>query len=308
MVLIEFRHLKTLVALRDSGSLVEAAETLFLTQSALSHQLKDLEDRLGCRLFVRKTKPPRFTSAGRRLLNLADEILPMVKNAERNIARSTDGENGRLHIFVECRSCFQWLDPSLKRYRADWPEVELDFVDNLSFPPVSSLLSGDLDLVITENPVELDGIFNVPLFAYEAMLAVDKANWLSSREIVLPDDLEKEQLITYPDERDRLDIFTRFLDPLDKEPAGVRTAELTSMIIQLVASGRGVSCLPKWILSDHIAEETVVAKRLGQSGLWRTPYFAIREGQKDMTFMRDFIHTTIKTCFSTLTGIKAVVE
>ena len=242
------------------------------------------------------------------MLNLADEILPMVKNAERNIARSTDGENGRLHISVECRSCFQWLEPSLKRYRADWPEVELDFVDNLSFPPVSSLLSGDLDLVITENPVELDGIFNVPLFAYEAMLAVDKANWLSSREIVLPDDLEKEQLITYPDERDRLDIFTRFLDPLDKEPAGVRTAELTSMIIQLVASGRGVSCLPKWILSDHIAEETVVAKRLGQSGLWRTPYFAIREGQKDMTFMRDFIHTTIKTCFSTLTGIKAVVE
>ena len=111
--MIEFRHLRTLVALRDTGSLVEAADSLFLTQSALSHQLKDLEDRLDCSLFYRKTKPPRFTSAGRRLLKLADEVLPMVKNAQRDISRLAGGETGRLHICIECHSCFQWLIPSL---------------------------------------------------------------------------------------------------------------------------------------------------------------------------------------------------
>ena len=306
--MIELRHLKTLVALRDTGSLVEAADSLFLTQSALSHQLKDLEDRLECTLFVRKTKPPRFTSAGRRLLNLADEILPMVKNAERDIARLAGGETGRLHLCIECHSCFQWLIPSLNKYRADWPEVEMDLSGGFSFAPLPALSRGDLDLVITADPVELTGITYVPLFSYEAMLAVSKEHVLASREMVLPDDLEKEQLITYPVERDRLDIFTRFLDPLDIEPISVRTAELTPMIIQLVASGRGVTCLPNWALTEYLVQDMVVARKLGESGLWCTLYAAIREDQKDMAFMRDFLNTAAETCFSTLTGIRAVVE
>ncbi len=306
--MIELRHLKTLVALRDTGSLVEAADSLFLTQSALSHQLKDLEDRLECTLFVRKTKPPRFTSAGRRLLNLADEILPMVKNAERDIARLAGGETGRLHLCIECHSCFQWLIPSLNKYRADWPEVEMDLSGGFSFAPLPALSRGDLDLVITADPVELTGITYVPLFSYEAMLAVSKEHVLASREMVLPDDLEKEQLITYPVERDRLDIFTRFLDPLDIEPLSVRTAELTPMIIQLVASGRGVTCLPNWALTEYLVQDMVVARKLGESGLWCTLYAAIREDQKDMAFMRDFLNTAAETCFSTLTGIRAVVE
>ena len=304
--MIELRHLKTLVALRDTGSLVEAAESLFLTQSALSHQLKDLEDRLECSLFVRKTKPPRFTSAGRRLLNLADEVLPMVRNAERDIARLAGGETGRLHICIECHSCFQWLIPCLDRYRGDWPEVELDLSGGFSFAPLPALVRGDLDLVITSDPVDLPGIRYVPLFTYEAMLGLSKDHRLSTRDMILPDDLEQEMLITYPVERDRLDVFTRFLDPLDIEPASVRTAELTPMIIQLVASGRVVTCLPNWALTEYLEQQTIIAKKLGESGLWCTLYAAIREDQSDMAFMRDFLTTASETCFSTLDGIKVV--
>ena len=225
--MIELRHLKTLVALRDTGSLVEAAESLFVTQSALSHQLKDLEDRLECSLFMRKTKPPRFTSAGRRLLNLADEVLPMVRNAERDVARLAGGETGRLHICIECHSCFQWLIPCLNQYRGNWPEVELDLSGGFSFAPLPALVRGDLDLVITSDPVDLPGVRYVPLFTYEAMLAIGRDHPLADHSMVLPDDLEQELLITYPVERDRLDIFTRFLDPLDIEPVSIRTAELT---------------------------------------------------------------------------------
>ena len=304
--MIELRHLKTLVALRDTGSLVEAAESLFLTQSALSHQLKDLEDRLECSLFVRKTKPPRFTSAGRRLLNLADEVLPMVRNAERDIARLAGGETGRLHICIECHSCFQWLIPCLDRYRGDWPEVELDLSGGFSFAPLPALVRGDLDLVITSDPVDLPGIRYVPLFTYEAMLGLSKDHRLANRDMILPDDLEQEMLITYPVERDRLDVFTRFLDPLDIEPASVRTAELTPMIIQLVASGRGVTCLPNWALTEYLEQQTIIAKKLGESGLWCTLYAAIREDQSGMAFMRDFLTTASETCFSTLNGIKVV--
>ena len=303
---IELRHLKTLVALRDNGSLVEAAESLFLTQSALSHQLKDLEERLECSLFVRKTKPPRFTSAGRRLLNLADEILPMVKSAERDISRLAGGEVGRLHICIECHSCFQWLIPCLDLYRANWPEVELDLSGGFSFAPLPALVRGDLDLVITSDPVELPGITYIPLFSYEAMLVISNDHRLARQAMVLPDDLESEMLITYPVDRDRLDIFTRFLEPMDVEPGSVRTAELTPMMIQLVAAGRGVACLPNWALTEYLEQGTVMAKKLGDSGLWCTLYAAIREDQLEMAFMQDFLNTAVETCFSNLNGIKAV--
>ena len=306
--MIELRHLKTLVALRDKGSLVGAAESLFLTQSALSHQLKGLEDRLECTLFVRKTRPPRFTSAGRRLLALADEVLPMVKNVERDIARLAEGEAGRLHICIECHSCFQWLMPCLDRYRVNWPEVELDLSGGFSFAPLPALVRGDLDLVITSDPVELPGIDYIPLFAYEAMLAVAKDHPFVARDMILPDDFENETLITYPVERGRLDVFTRFLDPLGVEPASVRTAELTQMIIQLVASGRGVACLPNWALHEYLAGNTIRVKKLGESGLWCKLYAAIRDDQRGMAFMQDFLNTAIETCFSTLNGIKIVQD
>jgi len=303
---IELRHLKTLVALRDTGSLVEAADRLYLTQSALSHQIKDLEDRLDCTLFIRKTRPPRFTSAGRRLLQLADEVIPMFRTVERDIGRLAGGEAGRLHICIECHSCFQWLIPCIDRYRGNWPEVELDLTGGYNFAPLPALVRGDLDLVITSDPVDLPGVEYVPLFRYEALLAVARQHPLARKTFIEPSDLADQVMIIYPVQRDRLDVFTRFLDPADVEPASIRTAELTPMMVQLVASGRGVACLPNWALTEYLQNETIVARKLSENGLWATLYAAIREDQKEAPFMEDFLATAVDTCFSNLTGIRSV--
>lgn len=264
--MLELRHLKTLHALREADSLVEAAERLHLTQSALSHQFKELEERLGMQLFVRKTKPVRFTSAGLRLLQLADSLLPQLRTAERDLARLAGGTAGRLHMAIECHSCFQWLMPTIDQFRDAWPEVELDLASGFSFAPLPALARGDLDLVVTADPIELPGITYVPLFTYEALLAVANQHALAGRPYVVPEDLERETLITYPVERDRLDVFTRFLDPADVEPAQVRIAELTVMMMQLVASGRGVCCLPNWALHEYSSRGYVTARRLGEKG------------------------------------------
>ena len=304
--MIELRHLRTLVALRDTGSLVEAADRLFLTQSALSHQLKDLEDRLECTLFVRKTKPPRFTSAGRRLLKLADEVNPMVRTAERDIARLAGGEAGRLHICIECHSCFQWLIPAIDKYRSNWPEVELDLTGGFNFEPLPALSRGDLDLVITSDPLEVAGLRYIPLFRYEAMLAVSSDHVLSGQSHIEADDLAHETLITYPVDRNRLDVFTKFLDLQNVEPASVRTAELTPMMVQLIASGRGVASLPTWALTEYLERQTIVAVKFGPNGLWATLFAAIREDQFESPFMEDFIQTSVETCFNNLTGIRSV--
>ena len=300
---IELRHLRTLVALRDTGSLVEAAERVFLTQSALSHQLKELESRLGCALFIRKTRPARFTSAGQRLLRLADEVLPLVHGAEHDLVRLAGGEAGRLFMSIECHSCFEWLLPAINRYREAWPDVELDIASGFHFAPLPALARGDLDLVITADPIADPCLAYLPLFSYEALLALPRGHALASKPWIEPVDLAGETLITYPVDRSRLDIFKNFLEPAGVEPARVRNAELTTMMIQLVASGRGLVCLPNWALHEYLERDYVVARALGEEGIWPTLYAAVREDQADSPFVQGFVEVAKATCFATLVGI-----
>ena len=300
---IELRHLRTLVALRDTGSLVEAADRVFLTQSALSHQIKELETRIGTALFIRKTRPVRFTSAGNRLLKLADQILPQVHSTELDLQRLAGGESGRIFMAIECHSCFEWLLPAIDEYRDQWPDVELDISSGFHFAPLPALNRGDLDLVITADPTDETGIHYFPLFSYEAQLALPKDHPLLGREWLEPPDLREETLICYPVDRSRLDVFTSFLDPAGVEPKRVRQAELTTMIVQLVASGRGVTCLPNWALHEYLEKDYLAVRSLGEEGVWPTLYAAVRQDQAGAAFMQAFVEVAKEICFANLRGI-----
>ncbi|MBI6917616.1 LysR family transcriptional regulator [Pseudomonas monteilii] len=301
--MIDLRHLRTLHALRETDSLHEAAERLHLTQSALSHQFRDMEERIGMPLFVRKSRPVRFTSAGLKLLQLADQVLPQIRSTERDLGKLAGGSAGRLHIAIECHSCYQWLMPSVDEFRSAWPEVELDLASGFSFAPLPALERGDLDLVVTSDPVTLPGITYVPLFGYEALLAIDNHHALRDKPYLEPSDIAHQTLITYPIERTRLDIFTRFLDPADVEPAQVRTSELTVMMMQLVASGRGVCCLPNWAVHEYSSRGYVTAKRLGEQGLQARLYAALRSDMLEVPYVSDFLLTAKDISFTTLAGV-----
>lgn len=302
--MLELKHLRTLCALRDGGSLVEAARRMHLTQSALSHQLKDLEDRLQVNLFIRKTKPIRFTRAGEHILSLADQVLPQIEQTTRDIQKLAGGQAGRLHMAIECHSCFDWLMPAINSFRDQWPEVEIDLMASFHFEPLPALARGDLDLVVTADPAPISGIYYQPLFRYQAMLAVANQHSLAEQTFVSPQDLAGETLIHYPVERKRLDIFTQFLEPDGIEPQGTRQAELTLMIVQLVASGRGVACLPDWALEPYLRASLISSKSLGSKGVWPTLYAAIREEQKDASFMKDFLEQSLRSCRENLVGIQ----
>ena len=302
---LELRHLATLQAIDEAGSLVEAAERLHVTQSALSHQLKDLEHRLGVALIVRRTRPIRFTTAGGRVLALARQVLPQVRRTETELRRLAAGQSGRLHIAIECHSCFQWLMPALDRFREAWPEVELDLSAAFSFTPQAALVRGDLDMVITSDPVDNDAVRYLPLFRYELVLAVARQSALAGARAVAPRALAEETLITYPGEHERLDVFTAFLDPAGVAPAALRTAELTPMMVQLVAAGRGVAALPNWALTEYLDLDLVRAVRLGEGeGVWRTLYAAVRDGDEQVPFIQEFMDTARALCFSNLSGIR----
>ncbi|WP_237063427.1 LysR family transcriptional regulator [Microbulbifer zhoushanensis] len=304
--MIELRQLKALTVLRETGSMVRAAERMHLTQSALSHLFREMEDRHEQALFVRKSRPLRFTSAGLRLLQLADDVLPRVAVAQRDLARLASGQAGRLNIAIECHSCYQWLMPTLDTYRDNWPEVELDLSSGFHFAPLPALTRGDLDLVVTSNPdPELQGIHYAPLFSFEMVLAASRKHPLAAKKWVTPEDLAGEVQITYPVERERLDIFQHFLDPAGVEPADVRTAELTVMMVQLAVSGRGICALPNWALHEYLQKGLIAQLRLGEQGLWSTLYAAVREEMLGQAYLADFLQTARDTCFANLNGVRA---
>lgn len=302
--MIEVRHLETLLAIRDGGSLQEAAERLHVTQSALSHQLRDLEVRLKTPLLNRRTRPARLTTAGLRVLALAEDVLPRIRATELELRRLSAGRAGRLHVAIDCHSCFQWLMPTLDTFRKDWPEVSLDLSAAFSFAPLPALARGDLDVVITSDPEPLETVQYMPLFSYEMVLAVPSQGPLGAARQIEPADLADQVLITYPVERKRLDIFNVFLDPADVEPAAVRTAELTPMIVQLVASGRGVAALPSWALDEYRNLPGMRIVRLG-NGIWRTLQAGVRAEDAETAYVQAFLEQARKTCFETLPGIRA---
>ncbi len=302
--MIEIRHLETLTAIREGGSLVEASERLHVTQSALSHQLRELEERLGARLLNRRTRPLRFTTAGLRVLALADDLLPRVRATERELKQLAAGRTGRLHLAIECHSCFQWLMPALDVFREQWPEVVLDLSAAFSFAPLPALVRGDLDLVVTSDPVQMDAVSYVPLFRYELVLGVSRKSPLAQLKYVEAQHLADQTLITYPVERDRLDIFTAFLDPADVEPISIRTAELTPMMVQLVASGRGVTAIPNWALTEYLDQGLVHSCRLGVEGVWRTLYAGIRVEDEQAPYIQDFLTVARELSFRNLSGIR----
>lgn len=306
--MLEVKQLRALMTIRESGNMADAAKRLHLTQSALSHQLKAIEGLYGSPLFVRKSRPPQFTELGRRLLKLADDIIPKIQTAEKDIARIQSGAAGRLHIVIECHSCFDWLMPTMDNYRDDWPDIEMDLSLGFSFEPLPALLNGNIDLVITSDPDKNSAIEYYPLFQYQSVLVLDKDHALMRKPIIEAQDFLNETLITYPVERNRLDVFSRYLSPANIEPADIRTSELTSMIVQLVANKRGIAVLPSWAITKYIEDETIASRTLGADGLWGTLYASIRSEQKEAPYLKAFLDCAKKISAQTLNGITLNIQ
>src|SRR5471032_3611180 len=299
--MLEIRHLRTLSALRSAGSLVRAAQLLNLMQSALSHQIKLLEDRYGGPLFERKSVPIGFTATGARLLKLADLLLPEIESAEREVALLTQGDQGQLRVALECHTCFDWLMPVMDEFRKRWPEVEIDLVSGFHSEPAELLRSGEADLVIG-SPYGPD--FTVfPLFRFEILVVMAQKHRLQAQRRLMPQDFTNETLITYPVPEERIDLIREVL-----RPNGVhferRTAELTVAVLQLVASRRGIAALPNWAIKNYVDYDYVVARPVGDHGLWSDLFVSVPDALKDKAYVRDFVGVIREQCAATLDGIK----
>jgi len=300
---LELRHLRTLAALREAGNLSRAAQLLNLTQSALSHQLKGLEEHYGIELFARKSNPLAFGAAGQRLLKLADLVLPQVDEADRDLRRLVDGSAGQLRIAVECHTCFDWLMPAMDAFRERWPEVELDIVSGFQADPVGLLHQDRAELAIVSD-VDADetGVAVHPLFSFEIVALLPKGHTLLAKPWLEAQDFAHDTLIHYPVPDEMLDLVRRVLQPAGVAPPR-RTSELTVAMLQLVASGRGFTALPLWAVEGYLARGYVARQRITEGGLTGRLYAVSTERLAAKPFLTDFVRIMRETSLLNLAGV-----
>jgi LysR family transcriptional regulator for metE and metH len=286
---IEFRHLRTIKAIHEAGGMARAADQLNITQSALSHQVKGLEEQAGVELFIRRSKPMKLSPAGQRLLRLAEQVLPQVEAAQAEFSSLREGNTGRMHIAIECHACFEWLFPVLEGFRKNWGDVDVDIRPGLAFDALPALQKEEVDLVVSSDPEDIPGVEFIELFDYNPVFVASAQHPLAAKSYVVAEDFVGLPLITYPVEKSRLDVFSQLLIPAGVEPASIRQVELTAVILLLVASNRGVSVLPDWVVREVKYSSDYVTRPLTKEGITRRLYAAIRAEDREKPFMQELI-------------------
>ena len=262
--------------------MTEAAKSLFLTQSALSHAMKKIEAHFNVPLWNKDGRRLTLTQAGQSVLGLAHRVLPQFEHTEAQLRRFADGKQGILRIGMECYPCFEWLLKVVAPFLKAFPDVDVDVRRAFSF-------GGLQDILLTPDPLSLDTITYTPVFEYEQVLVMDKHHSLAEKPFVTPKDLSNETLITYPVELSRLDVFTHFLTPANCTVRQHKTIETTEIILQMVAAGRGVTALPKWLIDESKESELLACRSLGKQGVSKTLYLGHRKAQDVLGFVDDFI-------------------
>ena len=287
---MELIHLRILLALKEKGSLVAASKDLHLTQSALSHQIKSLEQRLGVKLWNRKGRTLELTQAGRYLSNIAESIIPGILAAERRVRLLGQGKIGQFTIGIDCHACFEWLRTILQPFLLACPDLEVDVTSRFRFDSFAAIEEYKLDAVLTSDP-SFDGVLHYqPLFDFELLLVVPKDHPLAVMETVDPMQLANETILSYPVPRHPLDIFNCILQPQGIEPRDHKQVEETDIMLQLVASNRGICLLPDWLLVKKSEGLGLRGLRIKDQPLNKIMYLAIRPEDIELEYIRTFIH------------------
>jgi len=286
--MIDRAHLKIIRALADNGTLTAAANSLFLTQPALSHQIRYLEKKLGVTLWQREGRLLRLTQAGEVLLQVARQVLPVLEQAEKTLQAYGEGRQGVLRLGVECHPCYEWLKSILAEFLVALPDMDVDIVNKFQFSGLEGLLNHHVDLLVTPDIVKKQGVIYEPLFNYELVLLVANSHKLSGKKFINADQLSDEILLTFPVPHDRLDIFTQFLLPASINPK-TKAIESLDIMIQMVGLSRGVTVLPSWLAEEYCQELSVSIVHLGQQGLVKTLYAAMRQVDVEVAYMKTFI-------------------
>jgi LysR family transcriptional regulator for metE and metH len=286
---LEIRHLKLLAAVADEESVTAAGRRLHLTQSALSHQLRDAEERLGTALFLRMGRRMVLTPAGRQLLTCARRVLKDLKDAETEVLGMNGETRGCVRLSTECYTCYHWLPPLLARFHARFPKVEVN-IDMAATPnPVAELLAGNLDVAVVSCVAENKSLQASPIYEDELVFIMAPQHPLAARRRIRPQDLAGQTLLIYPP-RSESTLLEKVLAPAGIEPGRVMEIPLTEAIVEMVAANAGIAFLARWAVSPHLESNRIIARSLGHPGFRRQWYAVTLRTQLMPNYLAEFLN------------------
>ncbi len=287
---LEIRDLRLVSAIAEQGNLTRAGQQLFLTQSALSHQLADLERRIGSPLFERSGRRMIPTRLGEHLCSRAKAALAQISDMERDLVDMANGREAVLRLATECYTGYHWLPPVLESFRRRHAGVDVRIVPEATSNPIAALLAGNIDLCVLTSRVKDRRVSITPLFNDELVLVVGEHHRLATRRLVEPADLREERFLTYsPPQTSQA--FQMILAPAGVSPSQVSALQLTEAILELVKAGMGVSVLARWAVEPYLeaAAGSLRLVPINHPAVGRRWQVATRATRPTPEFIDDFI-------------------
>jgi len=267
-MILEVRHLQLLIAVTEERGVTKAGNRLHLTQSAVSHQLKDIEERLGTRLFLRDRKQMVLTAAGEKLLETARGVVAQLQQAEEEIRDIGAERRGRLRVCTQCYTCYRWLPHLLKLFNEEHPGIDVDIVVDATRHPVQALLDGKLDIALVSRSPRDRRLVVKPLFTDELVAVMAPGHRLASKSYVRPEELADERLLIHTSPQENV-VIQGLLIPAGVSPQQVSQVQLTEAMTEMAKAGLGIGLVSKWAVREEVAAGALCAVRLTLKGFHR---------------------------------------
>ena len=281
-----FRLIKTIV---EEGNMASSSEKLFLTQSALSHQLRDLEERLGFKVFHRTRNKWKTTEEGEALYQLANQVLQAIDQGLSNIEQIRTGSKGTIKVSTECYSFYQGLPSFIQKMGVLYPEIDVDLILEATHQPISKLLAHDIDIALVTSKPANELLSSIELFEDEIFAVMHRENVFNEGAYLDASDFSDIHLIIHSFPLETVSVFEKFIKPNGITPVKISAVPLTEVALELVNANMGMMCMPKWALKSFKISEDLIFKRISQHGLKRTHYLVVRETDRSKKYIHDFI-------------------
>ncbi|WP_238474568.1 LysR family transcriptional regulator [Maribacter algarum] len=273
----------------EEGSIANATERLFLTQSALSHQLRELEDRLGFKVFHRTRNTWELTQEGSELYKLANKLFASIDEGFSIIKHIKEGSKGSIKLSAECQSFFHSIPAFIQKMAILYPEIDIDVSLGATHQTISQVLSEDIDIAIVTSKPESDDLLSLPIFKDEVLAIMHQEHHLNKLEYLDASHFENVHLLINSFPLEGVAVYEKFLKPNKINPIKISAIPFTEITLSMINANMGIMCAPQWQLGPFKLSKELVFKRIGKNGLKRKHYLVVKKEHRNKKYIHDFI-------------------
>ena len=272
---MELKYFKLIKTITEEGSIANATERLFLTQSALSHQLRELEERLGFKVFHRSRNKWELTPEGSELYKLANKLFNSIDEGFSTIRQIKEGSRGAIKLSAECQSFFHTIPGFIQKMAILYPEIDIDVTLGATHQTISQVLSDDIDIALVTSKPASEALESIKVFEDEIFAVMHTENPLNHLEYLEASHFENVQLFINSFPLEGVSVFEHFLKPTKIHPKKITAIPFTEITLSMIRANMGIMCAPKWQLESFKLSKNIVFKRISKNGLKRKHYLVV---------------------------------